>query len=297
MLYSMTGYGKGENKNEYLKVSVELKTLNSKGIDINLKIPHWLRYLELEIRNILHNTFIRGKIELIIHTEITGELTFKQYNADTIKNYYLQLKQLVQHLDIKENNDYMIASIFREIIHLPDTSKNKEDELLTEENKIFILKVVQEACNQVNSFRKTEGEKLEKDILNQIKTIEQLKIKIAETEPARKIKIKEKILNALKENLDISKINTERFEQEMIYYLEKLDINEELVRLSSHLEYFKNVCKDEVNAGKKLSFITQEIGREINTTGSKANDEAIQKLVIEMKDVLEKMKEQLNNIL
>jgi len=297
MLYSMTGYGKAQNKSQQLNITIEIRSLNSKTLDINLKMPSWLKTYELDIRQFVQDNLHRGKIDIYITTELSEGLVVKQFHANTIKNYYLQLQQLLQELNIDNTNPYILATLFRESLNHPDAYEPNEDDLTTEENKQLLLLTLEQCCQQVNQFRKQEGIKLEKDILHQVQLLEEYQKQIQKIEPERKIKVREKILNTLKDLLDESKINFERFEQEMIYYLEKLDINEELVRLITHLQYFKSICNDGYNKGKKLSFVTQEIGREINTIGSKANDENIQKIVVEMKDVLEKIKEQLNNIL
>lgn len=297
MLYSMTGYGKHENKNEQLHISVEIKSLNSKGLDISLKIPYWFKSMDLQIRNIIAEKLQRGKIDVYVNIELSEGITLKQYNAEAVKNYFMQMKQLAQYLNIDDHNPYITATIFRDAINMPEASESKEDEILNDTNQMLILQTINQCCEILNNFRKQEGENLEKDILNQIQILEELKEKIRSIEPKRTEKIRGKISTNLKNNFDSSKINMERFEQEIIFYLEKLDINEELIRLNSHLNYFKDVCNNGYNMGRKLSFIAQEIGREINTIGSKANDEQIQQFVVEMKDVLEKIKEQLNNIL
>lgn len=293
----MTGYGKAQNKNQQLTITIEIKSLNSKTLDINLKMPAWLKTYELDVRQFIQDNLHRGKIDIYIATELSEGLVLKHFHSNTIKNYYLQLQQLLQELNIDNSNPYITATLFREALNTPDAYESNEDELNTEENKQLLFLTLEQSCQQVNQFRQQEGSKLEKDILYQIQLLEEYQKQIQKIEPERKTKIREKILSNLKNYLNESKINNERFEQEMIYYLEKLDINEELVRLSSHLEYFKSICNDGYNKGKKLSFVTQEIGREINTIGSKANDDSIQKIVVEMKDVLEKIKEQLNNIL
>lgn len=297
MLYSMTGYGKSENKNEQISVTAEIKSLNSKELNINIKAPYWLKSIELEIRHILQQKLHRGKIDLFISIELSEELVLTQYDLISIKKYFTQLKNILKELDIDASHPYIIINLFREALNKSNTEPFIDNQMLSEQNKILLLNTIGDACDMLNNFRKIEGEKLESDILYQTQLLEQLTLKIKQIEPLRTQRIKEKILTTLKENLDESKINSERFEQEIIYYLEKLDINEELIRLNSHLSYFRETCKDGYNKGKKLSFIVQEMGREINTIGSKANDEQIQKLVVEMKDTLEKIKEQLNNIL
>lgn len=296
MLYSMTGYGKVEQKNEQIKITTEIKTLNSKGLDVNLKLPYYLRDIDLEIRNIIQEKLERGKIDVYLNIEFDEEALFQLYDINEFKKFYLQLKNLSENV-IDNISPYLEATFFREALSQMSNQKNLEENLMNNENKQLIIQSIRNCCDLVNSFRNKEGEKLKQDIQNQIQIISQLKSQIQSIEPNRKIKIKEKILSNLKENFDLSKINNDRLEQELIYYIEKIDINEELIRLDSHLNYFNEILRNGYGMGKKLGFIAQEIGREINTIGSKANDENIQKLVVEMKDALEKIKEQLNNIL
>ncbi len=297
MLYSMTGYGKVLSSNNQINLSVEIRSLNSKSAEIALKCPNWLKYLELDIKNYLQEKLMRGKIDVYLTIEWKEDIVLNQINVTNFKGYYHQYKHLLNELNINTENPYIIATIFREALNLQEKQMDAEELLLSEENKKIIFNALEECCNKLIDFRKTEGNKLEQDILEQLKYIEKLRNEIILKEPLRKQKMRDKILTSLKENFDESKINKERLEQEMIYYLEKIDINEELVRLQSHIDYFKSICKNGIGMGRKLSFLAQEIGREINTIGSKANDEEIQKLVVEMKDALEKIKEQLNNIL
>lgn len=297
MLYSMTGYGKVSTSNNEINLSIEIKSLNSKSTEISLKSPIWLKSLELDIKNYLQEKLMRGKIDVYLTIEWKEDIVLNQMNTINFKKYYDQYKHLLNELNINTENPYIIATIFREVLNLQDKQMDTEELFLSEENKKLIFKALEECCHQLIDYRKTEGNKLEQDILEQLKYIEKLRDEVILRDPIRKQKIRDKILTSLKENFDESKIDKERFEQEMIYYLEKIDINEELVRLKSHIDYFKLICNDGVAMGKKLTFLSQEIGREINTIGSKANDEEIQKLVVEMKDALEKIKEQLNNIL
>ncbi|GIV26593.1 MAG: hypothetical protein KatS3mg027_0407 [Bacteroidia bacterium] len=297
MLYSMTGYGKVLASNNQMNLNIEIKSLNSKGVDISLKCPIWLKALELDIRNYLQEKLIRGKIDVYFTIEWKDEIILNQINTHSLKKHYEQFKKVLDELNLDAENPYIIATIFREALNLQEKQMDIDDILLNEENKKLIFDTLETCCNKLIDFRKIEGNKLERDILDQIKLIENLKNEIAAKEPIRKQKVRNKILTTLKENFDESKIDRERFEQEMIYYIEKLDINEELVRLQSHIDYFRTICNNGIGMGRKLSFLTQEIGREINTIGSKANDEGIQKLVVEMKDALEKIKEQMNNIL
>ncbi|MCX7728960.1 MAG: YicC family protein [Bacteroidia bacterium] len=298
MIYSMTGYGKWEEKNEEIKTTIEIKSLNSKGLDISLKAPSALRTLDMEIRNYIQNQLQRGKVDVFITIEYTDESKMNLYDAEELKLYYHYLKNIADVLHFSDkNNPYIEANLFREAMNIYNQQHKNEDDWLNEENKQLIMRCIEKSCELVNDFRKKEGKKLEEDIIANIKYIEEEKSRVASREPERKLKIKEKILTALKENLDVSKINTERLEQEMIYYIEKIDINEELVRLNSHIQYFYDIIQNGYGMGRKLSFVAQEIGREINTIGSKANDDYIQKHVVEMKDALEKIKEQLNNVL
>ncbi len=297
MLYSMTGYGKVSVSDSQINLSIEIKSLNGKNVEISLKCPGWLKFLELDIKNYIQEKLMRGKIDVYLTIEWKEDIVLNQINTINLKKYYNQYKHLLDELNINTENPYIVATIFREILHLQEKQEDMEELLLSEKNKKLIFETLEECCHKLIDFRKTEGNKLEQDILEQLKNIEDLRNKIILRDPIRKQKMRDKILNSLKENLEESKIDKERFEQEMIYYIEKLDINEELVRLKSHIDYFKFICNDGVAMGRKLSFLSQEIGREINTIGSKASDEEIQKLVVEMKDALEKIKEQLNNIL
>lgn len=298
MLYSMTGYGRDEQKNNLFKIIVEIKSLNSKAFDMNIKMPAYLKSFEMPVRNIANEKLQRGKIDLFINIDWSEDILNQLYDVDEIKKYFLQLKTVAGNLtDQNTSNPYLEATLFKEAFNQVQNQNKYEKQVLTEENTKLIFETISNAIQSLNHFRKTEGEKLEADILNQIGLLESVAKKIKELESLRTRKIKDKILNTLTKNFDESKINKDRLEQEIIYYLEKLDINEELVRLSSHIQYFREVCKNGYNMGRKLSFIAQEMGREINTIGSKANDEHIQKLVVEMKDLLEKTKEQLNNIL
>lgn len=296
MILSMTGYAKAENTNQSIKVLVELKSLNNKGIDIYLKLPSYLKLMDLDLRNTIQNHLIRGKVDGYIEiTPLTTD-SFKQYNAEAFKIYFNQLQVLIKDLKLKES-DFLQSVLFKETLHHPNVQENNESDILTEENKNLIKTTLIQCCTQIEKYRKTEGTQLEKDILSQINLIEKSQKELMLIEPKRKEKVREKLKGLINENVESSKINYDRLEQEMLYYLEKLDVNEEIVRLNSHLIYFKDIIKKEENAGKKLAFLTQEIGREINTIGSKANDDVIQKTVVEMKDILEKIREQLNNVL
>ncbi len=290
MIKSMTGFGKAsvEIGNQVLKV--EIKSLNSKQFDSNVKIPSKWRELELDIRNILLESVIKGKVDCCITIESNKELSVNKINADLVKQTYQQLHQLAN--EVGANTD----RLFEYILSLPEIRNSEAESELSEEDKTKFLSMIKEALVGFNDYRITEGAILEKDFIERINIIANLLKEVEVYEEERCNKIKAKLTSRLKE-LSIEDINENRLEQEMIYYLEKLDITEEKVRLSQHLEYFKQCMDKEINQGKKLGFISQEIGREINTLGSKANNADIQTIVVKMKDELEKIKEQLANIL
>lgn len=287
----MTGYGKAECELKNKKITVEIKTLNSKNLDIFTKIPGIYREKELNIRSEISKTLERGKVEFVLYYETTDYSKTTTINTEVVKNYYQQLKTVANELNIKTQEQML-----QTIMQLPDTLNVEHEEINDEEWKV-ILKTIQKAIKQVNEFRLQEGLHLKKDMRQRIKTIEQLKKHLSTFENARIEKVKQRLKDNIKALLEDNEIDSNRFEQEIIYYLEKLDITEEKVRLTNHCRYFIEML-DQGNAiGKKLGFIAQEIGREINTIGSKANDSDIQKDVVLMKDELEKIKEQVLNIL
>lgn len=282
----MTGYGKSELVLPRKKVVVELKTLNSKNLDIQVKMPSYFRDKELIIREILSTNLYRGKIELfIIIEDIESELPYN-INTDLAEKYYKQIQKFQNKIGNTEN---IISTIFK----LPDLiEKNKL--LLNEDNWEEIKKGLLLAIKQVKLYREKEGNELSEDIIKRIKIISKNLVKIKSFTKERRELIKDKLAKKLK---DIELVDENRLEQELIYYLEKYDITEEQVRLNNHLEYFKNTINERVSQGKKLGFITQEIGREINTIGAKASHSEMQIIVVNMKNELEKIKEQLMNIL
>jgi uncharacterized protein (TIGR00255 family) len=286
----MTGFGKASKEigNQILKV--EIKSLNSKQFDASLKIPSKWRELELEIRNILLDSLIKGKIDCSISVETNKELSVNKINEELVKQTYQHLHQLAS--EVGANTD----RLFEYVLSLPEIRNSEVESELSEEEKSMFFSMIKEAILNFNNFRETEGAILEKDFIERINIISNLLKEVDVYEQERCNKIKTKLTSKLKE-ISIEEINENRLEQEMIYYLEKLDITEEKVRLSQHLEYFKQCMDTEINQGKKLGFIAQEIGREINTLGSKANNADIQTIVVKMKDELEKIKEQLANIL
>lgn len=290
MIKSMTGFGKASKEigNQILKT--EIKSLNSKQFDANIKIPSKWRELELEIRTILLDSLIKGKIDCCITIETNKGISVNKINEELVKQTYQQLHHLAT--EIGANTD----RLFEYVLSLPEIRNSEVESELSEEEKSIFFSMIKEAILNFNNFRETEGAILEKDFIERINIISNLLKEVDVYEQERCNKIKAKLTSKLKE-ISIEEINENRLEQEMIYYLEKLDITEEKVRLSQHLEYFKQCMDTEINQGKKLGFIAQEIGREINTLGSKANNADIQTIVVKMKDELEKIKEQLANIL
>lgn len=286
----MTGFGKASKEigNQILKT--EIKSLNSKQFDANIKIPSKWRELELEIRTILLDSLIKGKIDCCITIETNKGISVNKINEELVKQTYQQLHHLAT--EIGANTD----RLFEYVLSLPEIRNSEVESELSEEEKSMFFSMIKEAILNFNHFRETEGAILEKDFIERINIISNLLKEVDVYEQERCNKIKTKLISKLKE-ISIEEINENRLEQEMIYYLEKLDITEEKVRLSQHLEYFKQCMDTEINQGKKLGFIAQEIGREINTLGSKANNADIQTIVVKMKDELEKIKEQLANIL
>lgn len=286
MLYSMTGFGKAEVNFENKSISIEIKTLNSKQQDVFVRMPQLFKSKEIEVRNLLIQTLKRGKIDCSIQQELAPGSSSNQINIEVVQNYLNQLKSIAA-----DNSNTLQA-----VLQLPDTISSNKEELKKEEWEA-LLQGVKAALTHVQEFRKAEGAKMFDDLSLRINNIAAYLEEIKQLDLGRKERVKERLREALKELKEHS-VDQNRFEQELIYYLEKLDINEEKVRLAAHCDYFKeNLKTDEESKGKKLGFISQEIGREINTIGSKANDSDIQQIVVRMKDELEKMKEQLLNCL
>jgi len=281
----MTGFGKTETQWEDKNLSVEIRSLNSKNADINLRTPSYLREMDTEIRKRIAQQLHRGKIDLNIFIEFNGQNAPSTINTSVVKSYIGQLKEIG---DVSENEMMAIA------MRLPDTLSS-ERETLQEVEKEAIFNLLNQVIKDIESYRRDEGKALEKDFLKRIDLIEGHLTSVIKIDPERSDKIEQKLRSAL-DDLKIE-VDTNRFEQELIFYLEKFDITEEKVRLKNHLDYFKEVMKNDFPNGKKLGFITQEMGREINTIGSKANHAELQKVVVQMKDELEKIKEQLLNVL
>lgn len=289
MIQSMTGFGKASKEIGNVNIQVEIKSLNSKGIDLSLRTPSVYREKEMELRSEISKILERGKIDVSINLENKTEDTPVKINTNLAKSYYDQLKALA--VSFGENE----KSLLSEVLRMPDVMKNEKKELDEEEWK-HVKEVLHAAIINMQTFRKEEGQSIENDFTKQINVIFDRLAQIEEADPKRIENVKSRISKNLNEYIPSESIDKNRFEQELIYYVEKIDINEEKVRLKTHCNYFLTTMKEPA-CGRKLNFIAQEIGREINTIGSKANDVVIQKLVVEMKDELEKIKEQTSNVL
>ena len=289
MIKSMTGFGKASQELSDKTINIEIRSLNSKSADISLRLSSGLRNYELELRNEISKQLERGKIDLSIFIESKKAEMPVEINVELAKAYHKQLKNLA--LELNEP----IANALQQVLKFPDVLKNERKE--TDENEWKLIKhCLNSALDELNNFRDIEGLSLKKDFEIRISKINTCLEEIKTLDLIRINAIKNRIRNNIEEVIGKSNLDENRFEQELIYYIEKLDINEEKVRLKTHLDYFIETC-NEKSAGRKLNFISQEIGREINTIGSKANDAQIQKLVVLMKDELEKIKEQANNVL
>lgn len=285
MILSMTGYGKTELQLPTKKITIEVKSLNSKNIDLNIRIPSMYKVKELEIRKNIASKLIRGKIDFSIYSENIGDHLSTKINKDSIKVYMNQLKEIT---------DASQLELLQMAIRLPETLQNNREDL-DEVEWQQIENAINQTLEKIKTYRIDEGETLKIDFKKRIQNIDNLLGQAIELDPKRVENIKEKLKKAIAD-LEV-KVDKNRFEQELIYYIEKLDITEEKVRLKTHLAYFSEELNNNVSNGKKLGFITQEIGREINTIGSKANFAEMQKLVVQMKNELEKIKEQNLNVL
>lgn len=281
----MTGFGKKEAQYEDKHIRIEVRSLNSKSADINLRTPAYLREVDPELRKRLSQKMYRGKIDVNIYVEFNGEAAPSSINTGVVKAYMAQLEQIGT---ATESERMALA------MRLPDTLSS-EKETLGESEKKTLFSLLDAVITDIEGFRKDEGTELGKDLKLRLDLIESHLQSVIQIDPERHQKIKERLHSVLEE-LKVE-IDTNRFEQELIFYLEKFDITEEKVRLQNHLSYFKEVMENEFPNGKKLGFIAQEIGREVNTIGSKANHAELQKIVVQMKDELEKIKEQLLNVL
>lgn len=282
----MTGFGKASLQLPSKKITVEVKSLNSKGLDLNVRMPSVYRELELGLRNEIAVRLERGKVDFSVFVEMTGEQTSTKINVPIVKAYIEQMRGVIADADETE--------LMKMAVRMPDALKTERDEI-DENDWIEIKKVIQEALDNIVQFRVDEGKSLENEFKLRIGNIRQYMTDALALDPERMQAIKDRLQTAIEE----MKVNVDenRFEQELIFYLEKLDITEEKVRLATHLDYFLETINGTNANGRKLGFITQEMGREINTMGSKANHAQMQKIVVMMKDELEKIKEQVLNVL
>ena len=292
MVKSMTGFGKATVECGNKKIVIEVKSLNSKQLDINLRTPNLYKEKDIEIRNIVKNRLERGKVDVTISFDEGNAERDVAINQTIVMQYFQQMLDVASTLGVTLNTGELLQTVMR----FPDTLQVKVEELAEEEWQI-LCEGIEKALEEVNKFRQQEGQVLIQDILHRIDLIQALAAEVPQFEGQRVIAIKQRLQEKMKEWGEIKNVDENRLEQELIYYLEKLDITEEKVRLANHCNYFIETAEQEVAPGRKLGFIAQEIGREINTMGSKANDHDIQKLVVRMKDELEKIKEQSLNIL
>lgn len=285
MIHSMTGYGKSVLQLPNKKITIEIKSLNSKNLDLNARMPSIYREKELSLRKLIANTLERGKIDFSIYVEITGEETTTQVNKTVIKQYIKQLKDIV---------DGDETELLKMAVRFPDALNTERDDI-DEDEWQAILNEINGALNNIDIYRLDEGKALEADFRIRLKNIETLLEQVIAMDPERIEGVRERLRKGVEELKE--KVDENRFEQELVFYIEKFDITEEKVRLKNHLDYFNAALSSDDSNGKKLGFIGQEIGREINTIGSKSNYAPMQKLVVQMKDELEKIKEQLLNVL
>jgi uncharacterized protein (TIGR00255 family) len=290
MLQSMTGFGKASSQFADKKITVEIKSLNSKQFDLSMKMPSLYREKELVIRSIVSEYLGRGKVDLSIFTESPEGDRNVTINHQLAQLYLNQIRELGEKSGLKEPDDLLTS-----LLGLPEVLKTERPELSEEEWSV-VEKTVRLAAEALNDFRLSEGKRLETDIVERVQNIEQLTIDLEPHLDERIKEVRQRIQNNIAELIQKEQADQNRLEQEIVYYLEKLDITEEEIRLKSHCKYFLDTLNESEEAGKKLGFISQEMGREINTMGSKANYVPIQQLVVQMKDELEKIKEQLLNI-
>jgi uncharacterized protein (TIGR00255 family) len=291
MVKSMTGFGRAEQTIGDKTYLVEIKSLNGKQLDVNLKIPPITKIYEFDIRSLIQESLFRGTIECLIFIKQNGSTKPVVINTDLIKSYYKQIQVLADELSIDTN------SVLAALLRLPEVV-SPSNEVLDESDWKHLKTVIEAALLELNTHRIEEGKSLEKELRLRIKNIQKQEDAILKLEPERRKRMKKELIDLLEENVGKENYDGNRLEQELIYYIEKIDIREEQVRLKNHCEYFLSILdNDEEAKGKKLSFVVQEIGREINTTGSKAYDSEIQKSVVLMKDELEKIKEQTFNLL
>ena len=292
MILSMTGYGKAVVAYKEKKINIEVKSLNSKSLDLSARIAPLYREKEMEIRRLLAQKLERGKVDFSLWVEKESTVDATPINAALVENYYKQIKAISASTGIPEPEDW-----FTTLLRLPDVTAKTEVEVLDDEEWEVAQQAINEAIEKLTEFRKQEGAALQKKFTEKIDNIANLLKSIEPFEKSRVPKIREKIIDGLKQIPEVD-YDKNRLEQELIYYIEKLDINEEKQRLTNHLKYFHETMKESGHGvGKKLGFIAQEMGREINTTGSKSNQAEMQNIVVKMKDELEQIKEQVLNAL
>ena len=291
MIQSMTGYGKSTVTYNDKKIIVEIKSLNSKALDVSARIAPLYREKEMEIRNMISKSLERGKVDFSLWIEKEAADTATPINAALLQNYYTQIKNISETCNIPLPSDW-----FATLLRMPDVLTKVDIQTLEDEEWEVAKGAVEEAINALVNFRKQEGAALEKKFNEKIDNIERLLASIEQFEKERVARIREKITDALEKTISVD-YDKNRLEQELIYYIEKLDINEEKQRLTNHLKYFRETMAGGHGQGKKLGFIAQEMGREINTTGSKSNHAEMQNIVVQMKDELEQIKEQVLNVM
>ena len=283
----MTGYGKAEGVVGNRKYNIEVRSLNSKQFDLNTKMPSMFREKEMELRKLLRSRVIRGKCDFFLFYELDPTEVKHEVNTEVIENYIRQLKA------VSESNDSDLLAL---AMRMPEAMQSPKDEL-DDESWEEIEKLIVEALDKFDNFRSVEGEAIESDFVNGIKFIRDCSADLDLLLDARHKRVRERIRTNLEDAIDKNKIDETRFEQEVLFYIEKQDVSEERSRLAAHCDHFEEILSNGIGAGKKLGFVAQEIGREINTLGSKANDADIQRVVVQMKDELEKIKEQILNVL
>jgi uncharacterized protein (TIGR00255 family) len=287
----MTGFGKAIAECNDKNIVVEIKSLNSKSLDINTRITYAYREKDLEIRGIVAEKLVRGKIDVCIYCESKDAGSEKSINEVVVKSYCRQMQKIAADMNIQASPQ----SIFDAVIHLPEIFSSDLSSKMSDEESVALKQVLLQAIERITEYRRVEGAVLAADVLHNVEHIEGLIPQVEQFETQRIERIRERMMQALEEGIAPENIDKNRLEQELIFYIEKLDVSEEKVRLQQHCDYFKQTMKED-NCGKKLGFITQEIGREINTLGSKSNDAEMQRVVVEMKDYLERIKEQVLNI-
>ena len=292
MVKSMTGFGKTTVESGSKKIVIEIKSLNSKQLDLNLRMPNLYKEKEMEIRSMVKEQLDRGKVDMNIYFDSSESDKDVSINQSVVMQYFNQMMEISRQLGLEPEGNELLQTVMR----FPDTLQVKSEEL-SEQEWLQLKTGIEKALEEINRFRLQEGKALIKDISYRIELIQQLAAEVPQFEMKRVEVIRQKLQEKINEWTDIKNIDQNRLEQEIIYYLEKLDITEDKVRLANHCKYFLETVEKEDAPGRKIGFIAQEIGREINTMGSKANDHDIQKLVVRMKDELEKIKEQSLNVL